>query len=93
MLPCMGVWVFTIQKQPCKCHNCRRFLRILANFTSGQSHPWVIINNHGKYWPNTGYVRKLMSINVLKRFWFNSEIYYRVIFNYIVEYFFVTNCM
>ncbi len=34
-----GVGVFTIQEQSCNCCNCRRFLRILANFTSGQSHP------------------------------------------------------
>ncbi len=37
--PAWGVGVFTIQEQPCKCHNCRRFLRILASFASCQSHP------------------------------------------------------
>ena len=42
MLPCKGVGVFTIQEQLCKCHNCRRFLRILANFASGQSHTWPL---------------------------------------------------
>ena len=34
-----GVEVFSIQEQPCKCHNCRIFPCILANFASGQSHP------------------------------------------------------
>ncbi len=34
-----GVGVFTIQEQPYKCYNCKRFLCILANFASGQSHP------------------------------------------------------
>ncbi len=37
--PALGVEVFPIQEQPFKCHNCRRFLRILANFALGQSHP------------------------------------------------------
>ncbi len=37
--PAWGVGVFTIQEQSCKCPNCRRLLRILANFTSIQSHP------------------------------------------------------
>ena len=41
MLPCMRLGVFTIQELPCKCHNCRRFLRVLANFASGQSHLWM----------------------------------------------------
>ncbi len=44
-----GVGVFTIQEQPCKCYNCIRFRRILANFTSGQSHPcrrWTIFPHH-----------------------------------------------
>ncbi len=40
--PAWGVGVFTIQEQPCKCLNCRRFLRILTNFASGQFHPCVI---------------------------------------------------
>ena len=34
----LGVGVFTIQEQSCNCDNRRRFLRILANFASGQSH-------------------------------------------------------
>ena len=43
--PAWGVGVFTVQEQPCKWHNCRRFLRVLADFASGQSHPWN--RNHG----------------------------------------------
>ncbi len=43
---CFLAWwvvVFTIQEPSCKCYNCRRFLRILANFASGQSHPcWLV---------------------------------------------------
>ncbi len=40
-----GVGVFTIQKQPCKCYNCKRFLRILANFAPAQSHPCIMYFN------------------------------------------------
>ena len=42
--PAWGVGVFTIQEQPCKRHNGGRFLRILANFASGQSYPCVMFN-------------------------------------------------
>ncbi len=38
--PAWVVGVFTIQEQLCKCHHCRTFLRILANFPLVQSHPW-----------------------------------------------------
>ncbi len=34
-----GVGVFAIWEQPSKCYDCQKFLRILANFASGQSHP------------------------------------------------------
>ncbi len=42
MIPCMGLWgigVFAIQEQLHKCYSCRRFLHILTNFMSCQSHP------------------------------------------------------
>ncbi len=46
----MGVGVFTVQEQLCKCYNCRRFLGILANFASRQSHPCLKFID-----PNTNY--------------------------------------
>ena len=41
----MGVWVFAALDQSLKCNDCNRFLRILADFASCQSHPWVQYNN------------------------------------------------
>ncbi len=44
--PAWGLGVFTIQEQLCKCHHCRTFLCILANFPLTQSHPcsllWIL---------------------------------------------------